>query len=222
MNLPFTTEQFLQLFADYNNAIGPAPIIGYLLALVALVAIFLKKPWASRYTSTVLGAMWIWNGAIYQIAFFATINPIARVFGGLMILEGLFLIGCGLIRRRLDFRFGSSIQSYFAYGLILYSMVIYSLIGMALGHGYPHSPVFSVAPCPTTIFTFGMLLLIVRPIPWHIVVIPVLWALIGSTAAIKLGIREDTALLVGLLIPLWFWRVNRSKTTDSIVNKGLK
>ena len=80
--------------------------------------------------------------------------------------------------------------------MVAFSTIAYPLIGMASGHGYPNGPVFGVTPCPLVIFTFGMLLLSDRSMPKYLVAIPMAWALIGSTAAISLGIREDTGLLV--------------------------
>ncbi|HIH96477.1 MAG TPA: hypothetical protein HA348_03170 [Thermoplasmata archaeon] len=84
--------------------------------------------------------------------------------------------------------------------MIIYDMVIYPVLGCLLGHGYPQSPCFGVAPCPTTIFTFGLLLLSDKKFPKYILLIPLIWSIIGFNAAISLSILEDIGLLiVGLL-----------------------
>jgi hypothetical protein len=69
-------------------------------------------------------------------------------------------------------------------------------------------PVFGVAPCPTTIFTFGILLWTTDRVPKYLLVIPLLWALVGTFAALSLGIPEDYALPVAALISLalLIWR----------------
>ena len=95
--------------------------------------------------------------------------------------------------------------------MIIYSGIVYPVLGMALGHGWPRAPMFGVAPCPTAIFTFGLLMLSARPLPIWLLCIPLAWAGIGSTAAVLLGVREDLGLLVsGLLaaslLPSWGWR----------------
>jgi hypothetical protein len=51
-------------------------------------------------------------------------------------------------------------------------------------------------PCPTTIFTFGLLLWTERAVPKYLLVIPLLWTVIGSSAAWLLGFWEDLGLLV--------------------------
>jgi hypothetical protein len=53
-----------------------------------------------------------------------------------------------------------------------------------------------VAPCPVTIFTFGLLLLADKRVPKYLLVIPFLWSLLGFSAALALTIREDIGLLI--------------------------
>ncbi len=77
---------------------------------------------------------------------------------------------------------------------ILYAMVVYPLLGLALGHWYPRAPMFGVAPCPSTIFTFGLLLLAKRPVPIYILLVPLIWSIIGTTAATGLQVPQDYGL----------------------------
>ena len=55
-------------------------------------------------------------------------------------------------------------------------------------------PAFGV-PCPTTIFTAGLLML-AAPRSWLLSVVPVIWSLIGGSAASLLGVPADYALPV--------------------------
>ncbi len=86
--------------------------------------------------------------------------------------------------------------------------VLYPLIGVASGHRYPAMPMFGVAPCPTTIFTFGLLLWTIDRVPKYLLLIPLLWSLLGVVAALQLGIPEDFVLpLSGLVVTaLLIWR----------------
>jgi hypothetical protein len=77
--------------------------------------------------------------------------------------------------------------------LVLYGL-IYPLIGFTLGLEYPRLPLFAV-PCPTTLITVGFLVAAVGA-PRVAAVVPVLWAVVGSSAAFALGIRADLALVV--------------------------
>jgi hypothetical protein len=69
----------------------------------------------------------------------------------------------------------------------------------------PEATVLGV-PCPTAIFTFGLLFWTVRPIPRHLLVIPLLWALTGSTAVFLFGVLQDLGLLISGLLGLLLLR----------------
>lgn len=80
--------------------------------------------------------------------------------------------------------------------MVVYAAVVYPLVGMWSGHRYPELPMFGITPCPVTIFTFGLMLLAASPVPRWLLVIPVIWSLIGGSAAVMLGVPQDWLLLV--------------------------
>ncbi|WP_230532404.1 DUF6064 family protein [Microvirga roseola] len=90
----------------------------------------------------------------------------------------------------------SGVRGAAGLALIVYAEVLYPLLGVWFGHAHPNLPMFGVIPCPVTIFTFGCLLLTTKPGPWWMLVIPVLWSLVGGSAAFLLGVPQDWALLV--------------------------
>jgi hypothetical protein len=198
MDIPFSIEQFINVFVEYNHTIYPAHLVAYMLGLDALALVFSRKPWANRIVVGILAVMWIWMGAVYHIAFFAEINRGAYFFGAGFLLHGLLLVQV-TVRDDLQFGWAGGAYSLTGLGLVVYAMLIYPLLGMALGHGWPRSPMFGVAPCPTTIFTFGLLLLTTNPVPIRLLVVPFLWSMIGFMAALRLTIYEDVGLLVGLV-----------------------
>jgi hypothetical protein len=85
--------------------------------------------------------------------------------------------------------------------LVAYGIFLYPIVGWYFGQDWPAIPVFSL-PCPTTIFTFGVLCLAVRPFPMTMLVIPVLWAAIGTSAAASLDVPEDFGLPVAAVLTL--------------------
>ena len=194
--LPFTTEQFLQLFEIYNKSIWPAQLIAYLLGISALILIIRNKPRSDSFINVILGTFWIWMGAVYHILFFSGINPAAYIFGFLFILQGILFLVLNRTEHKLQFIFRKDLYGLIGGLFILYAMIVYPLLGLAFGHIYPQSPVFGVAPCPTTIFTFGILLLTKERIPYWLLIIPGLWALIGFSAAVQLTIYEDMGLVI--------------------------
>lgn len=193
MNLPFTIDQFMGVFETYNRAVWPAQIVAYILGITAVFFSLRQTRHSGRIISGILALSWLWIGIVYHLMFFAAINPAARLFGVLFIAQGLLIFWSGVIRSRLSFSFRSTVFHWTGALFILYAMVIYPILGIIQGHGYPCSPSFGITPCPGTIFTFGLFLWTAPPI--YLLIIPFLWSIIGTFAAVTLSIREDFGLL---------------------------
>jgi hypothetical protein len=215
--LPFKVEQFFSVFVAYNHAIWPAQIVAYLAGAIALLAIIQRYRRAGRAVAAILGILWLWNGLVYHLAFFAPINPAAYGLAALFVLQGALFIGHGVIGIGLSFAKPFDWRSALGILLCAYAGVLYPALGYLLGHAWPEAPMFGVAPCPTTIFTFGVLMLAAGPLPIWLVAIPVVWSAIGATAAVLLNVPEDFGLLAsGILgiaiLPFWgHGRVDRDR-----------
>lgn len=79
--------------------------------------------------------------------------------------------------------------------LVVFALVVYPIWSWYAGHSYPYTPTFGL-PCPTTLFTVGMLAFVVPSYPRSPLVVPVLWCFVGAQAAFLLGVSQDFALLV--------------------------
>ncbi|QWG25564.1 hypothetical protein KMZ93_12150 [Bradyrhizobium sediminis] len=194
--LPFTPEQFLIVFVNYNHGIWPIQIAAYLLGGIAVTSLFLTTPASDRAIAGILAAMWLWTGFFYHGIWFAVINKAAYVFAALFMVQGCYLIYAGVYRRQIRFGLRCGLAAWAGAAFVVYAAIAYPLIGMATGHAYPAMPMFGVTPCPVTIFTFGMLLLTVDTVPRGLLVIPVVWSLIGGSAAILLNVPQDWLLLL--------------------------
>ncbi len=200
MALPFTVDQFLSVFEAYNRAIGPAPLVAYALGVAALALACRGGRTSSRAVLCVLAAFWALNGAGYHLAFFRAVNPIATAFGVAFLAEAALLAFAAARAEPLPFRFRPGPRPLLGVAFAAYALVAYPLLGMASGHAYPRAPMFGVAPCPTTIFTFALFLLIEARVPAWLYAIPFLWSLLGVSAAAQLGIREDYGLAVAGIV----------------------
>jgi hypothetical protein len=211
MKIPFTVEQFFDVFAAYNVAVWPAPLVAYVLGIIAVVLVFREGRLSAPTISAVLSLFWIWMGGIYHLAFFSAINPAAWFFGMLFIFQGLLFILNSVGYNKLEFRFSLRPLPVIGACFIVYALVVYPLLGFSLGHAYPGVPLFGVAPCPTTIFTFGLLLCCARPVPVYLLVIPLLWSIVGMSAAISLHVPQDYGLVIaGVVGTLLILVQNRS------------
>jgi hypothetical protein len=191
--LPFSAEQFFAVFARYNEAIWPAQIVAYAAGAGVVVLTMVRRRWSGTAVAIVLAALWLWTGVAYHALHFAPINRLAYVFAGLYALQAALWVWQG---RRLRFSGASAAATGLAVALIAYAAIVYPAVGWAAGHAYPAAPTFGVTPCPLTLFSLGVLLL-APSAPRLLYVVPLLWSLIGGSAALLLDVPQDWALLVG-------------------------
>ena len=204
--MPFSADAFFSVFARYNQAIWPLQIAAYLLGF-AVIAFLVRRSRASSIAiSLVLAAMWAVNGIGYHWLFFAAVNPAAGIFGVLFLIQAILLAASHWIfSDRISFAITTDARSVCGLVLMVFALLVYPLWGHLSGHAYPATPVFGVAPCPTVIFSTGVLLMgNWRTMRW-LLIIPGVWAAIGGSAAFLLGVPQDSGLIVGGLILVFFY-----------------
>ena len=202
--LPFTPEQFVAVFANYNAAIWPAQVVAYLLGSFAVLSLlFHQGLWSDRAIAAILALIWAWTGFAYHLLFFATINKAAYAFFLLFVVQAAALAYAG-IYRRIDFGLLPGAATWVGTAFVFYAAVAYPSIGMAAGHPAVELPMFGITPCPVTMFTFGILLMTLRRPPIVLLVIPALWSIIGGSAAFLLHVPQDWPLLFSsaIAVPL--------------------
>ena len=201
MRLPFSVDQFFAVIQHYNTSVWPAQVVLLLLGMVSIIFLLWKHPWSSVAISGVLALLWGWMGVVFHIAFFTSINPLAYAFGALSLVGAVVLVWLGMVRRALDFVPRRDARS--AIGLLLmgFALVVYPVWSTLAGHAYPSLPTFGL-PCPTTIFTIGMLAMArARQARWALIV-PILWSLVGGQAAFLLDVPPDLGLIAAGLVAL--------------------
>jgi hypothetical protein len=215
MNLPFTPEQFFNVFTQYNLAVWPMQVVIYAWAIAALYFALKETNYSARAISTVLAFLWLWIGLVYHLIYFSSINPAAYLVGGLFILQGILFFISGVWWNKISFKPHLNLYSIIGSVFILYGLLIYPVLGYFLGHVYPQAPTFGL-PCPTTIFTFGLLLWTDRKVSQYLLIIPLFWSLLGFSAAVQLGVLEDWMLLItGLAATAMIWY--KDKTVRKLI-----
>jgi hypothetical protein len=199
MKTPFTTDQFFSVFENYNHSVFPVQIIIFVLAVCALIAIGTKIKQKDKFVAGFLGFLWLWIGIVYHIAFFSGINNVALGFGVLFILQGLFLLWEGVLLYNLKFAYKMSVQAYFGYFFILYGLLVYPVVGYLFEQNLSKT-ISAGLPCPSVILTFGFLLLCDKKFSKYLLIIPSIWALIGISTVIKLGVYQDGMMLIAAII----------------------
>ncbi|MFM9883806.1 MAG: DUF6064 family protein [Burkholderiales bacterium] len=212
MTLPFTVEQFFAVFRTYNDAVWPMQGVLHGLGLGAVaLAFFPRTPAADRVVVGILVALWAWMGIAYHMLFFSGITPAAWLFGTLFLVQAALLGWVGLANLQLRFGWPGPLRGAIATVLVVYALLIYPALNVWLGHGLMGGPTFGL-PCPTTIFTIGMLGMVVAPFPRLVWVIPILWSGIGGSAAWLLAVPQDLGLIAAGMVALGFCVAGRPES----------
>ena len=214
MPLPFTREQFFDLFAAYNEALWPLVVALWIVSAVIVVRQLSESHQHDRWASALLAGHWAWSALAYHAAFFTSINPAAWLFAALFLGQAVLFFHVGVIQRRLSFAPWGNAWAPLAWSLIAYSLA-YPAINAIEHRSLLRIPTFGL-PCPTTIFTAGVLML-ATPRCWSLSVVPVIWAAIGGSATFVLGVYADGALpMAGLALAIFSVR----RTTPDQLRAG--
>jgi|WetSurMetagenome_2_1015567.scaffolds.fasta_scaffold118638_2 hypothetical protein len=210
MNTPFTIEQFLDVFRNYNTSVFPMQFVFYLLCIIVIFLAVKNK--SHKTINSILSFFWLWMGVVYHIIYFSPINKAAYAFGTLFIVQSILILYFGVFKNKLSLGFEKNIYGFTGILLMLYALIIYPYIGYLLGHSYPYSPTLGL-PCPTTIFTLGVFLWSDKKFPLTVIIIPFVWSVIGFMAAMNFGIKEDIGLLIAGVLTLIMLILKNKKYT---------
>jgi hypothetical protein len=121
----------------------------------------------------------------------------------------------GAIRQTVKFSAAPAKWRIIGTTFVVYALFLYPMIAVASGQRYPEIPTFGV-PCPVTIFTLGLLIgtRSTRPVLWAI---PVLWSLVATQAALRLGVAEDFGLTAAAVAALWFAFANGYRASSPAI-----
>lgn len=194
--MPFTADQFLDVFAAYNAALWPFAVTLWIVTVLTCGALISRSTNWTVVHRSLLAGHWIWAGTVYHALFFTTINPAAWLFAALFVAQGAMFIAL----RSPDLSFvdrPGPIRLVVSSVLIGYSL-IYPFIVWADGFAYPRMPTFGV-PCPTVLLTIGFLVASSTP-SLVLAVIPLGWSLLGVSAVWLFGVRADAALPVAGIV----------------------
>jgi Family of unknown function (DUF6064) len=136
VNLPFSHDAFLDVFAAYNTAWWPVALMLWIATLAGAIQLVRGRARGAGLAA-LLAVHWAWSSLVYHAGYFAAINPAARLFAALFLAQALAFLWTGVVRRRLAFAWGSSRRHGVAAVLLLVAL------------GYPalaRLTVFAVAP----------------------------------------------------------------------------
>ena len=198
MSFKITIEDFLLTLENYNLDIWPLQVFSYILGILAVVLAIKSTKYSNRIISLILSIYWLWIGMVFCLIYWSKTYEPAYIFGVMIIIQGLIFLN-SFFRQNISFSFKPDFYSIFGILLIFYSMIGYPFVGLFIGHTYPRFFPFGLVPCPTIIFTFGLLLWADRKFSRYIIINPTLCSLPGFLAVYH-GIFEDIGLIISGLL----------------------
>jgi hypothetical protein len=212
--MPFTHDQFLDLFGVYNTQLW-FMVVALWLVSAAAVVLYFRGQLTVVLAAVLLAVHWAWSGLVYHGFYFTRINPAAWLFAALFVIEAGLLVWYARSSRRLTrLPRERRIGRLWLADLFLVGSLAYPGLVLITGLAMPRAPLFAV-PCPTVLLTAGLLLAMGAPAPRALAVIPILWAALGGYAAVAFGVVPDyllfvagVALVVATLTP---WRVSHPR-----------
>jgi hypothetical protein len=204
VKIPFTSAEFYGVFSAYNMAVWPMQLPLLALGALAVVLLIRQRTNASAGISAILAFLWVWQALAYHLTFFTAINPLAYAFAAIFMAGAAVFFWQGVVHRRLSFKptvITNGWRMWAGWGLLMFALLIYPAWTYLSGHHYPAFPTFGL-PCPSTLFTIGLLAFLVKPYPPSPFVVPVLWCFVGSQAAFVFDVTADLGLIVAGVLGL--------------------
>ena len=183
MNDMIPAAEFKKHIMEYSLQVWPLLLVAYILAIISVILIFRKKNISDKIISSTLAYLWLLDGIVHQwiLGTFPPSQKYTIVF--LFSLQGILFLIYGVLKPSISYEFKRGPYSVLGIFFILYSLVFYPVIGFLTGFGFPEGPVMGLI-CPTTIFTFGILLFTTPKFPKFLLIIPFVWAFWGGVLAI--------------------------------------
>jgi hypothetical protein len=159
--------------------------------LLVLVPLFRPGKVGNRVVTGMLALLWLWVGLVFWVP---AASQMAMLYApaALFAVQGALFLNA-LVRGHLTYGPVGRADTMLGLAFVAYALAGYPLVGLWVGHVYPHAVLSPLFPCPAIVLTFG-LLLFARRVPRHLLVIPTLWAL-GGLLWLYLGMGEDAGLV---------------------------
>jgi FtsH-binding integral membrane protein len=86
--LSFSAEEFMLVLEQYNTSIWPMQIVAYLLVILVLFFSFKSSKYSQKIISVILSFLWLFNGVVFSLIYWAPSHLFGYVFGICCIVQG--------------------------------------------------------------------------------------------------------------------------------------
>jgi hypothetical protein len=143
----------------YNTGIFPMQVVSLIVA-IALTCLVSARPGtkASIMMKGYLSFTYAWIVGVYYLLFGQSSFSIGRLINSVLFSLVAVAFAADIFVGRTEFGLPKEKgKRYITFTLVVLALVVYPLLDWALGHPYPEVLMFGVVPCPTIIFSIGLL-----------------------------------------------------------------
>ena len=166
----FSARAYYGLFALLNRHLWPLQPVALAWGIAIAVMALRGSPGMPRFATLMLAAAWCGVAWLYFVREYSTIHTYGRWFAGAFLLEAMLL---ALTAARAETPAPARSSVLLAAGLLALAIVVQPLVAPILGRPLVQAEVFGLAPDPTVVATFGVMLALRAP--WWVWPVPVLW-----------------------------------------------
>lgn len=200
--LPYTSEVYFRLIAQYYASFPGLPVIAWLLALMVVVALIRPFPGRDRLIAGVVAAGWLWTGIVFHYGWFATINFAAPVYAALFLVQGAVMLWVGVVRHRVTYARPGGGRGMVGLAVAGLGGLVWPLLDLAFGHGWGEVRIAGATPAPTALLLLGLSLLTRGCWPWQLLIVPLIWVVAGTLTGWILGVPQDMLLALAAAVVL--------------------
>jgi hypothetical protein len=178
----FSQTVYYRQFELYNQAIWPLHIVAICFALVILYALWKKPAWGGQLVALVLAVSWLWVAWAFLYQRFYQIHVVADWYAFGFVLQAGLVAWYGVLRNRFAPLVKNQLRTNIGSGLLFTSFIFYPFIALIAGRSWMQLEMFALAPDPTALATFAVLLFYKVPVVLY--AIPIIWMLFSTVTLI--------------------------------------
>lgn len=180
----FSATTYFRQFELYNHAIWPLHLLAVAFSFVIIYALWKKPRRAARLVAALLVVSWLWVAWAFLYQRFNQIHIVANWYALGFVLQAGLLAWYGVIQNRLVPVSRNLLRVKLGSGLFFVAFISYPFIPFLTGRHWLQLEMIFLAPDPTVIATFAILLFYQSP--KVLFIIPTIWVFLSGMTLITM------------------------------------
>ena len=175
----FSADVYFRLFERYNQEAWPLQVVAIFFAGLLLTIIKKRPTWSGQGILIILAISWCWVAWGFLHKWFYQVHVAANGYAIGFILQVLLMSWYSLKKKLFTEMSSISWQLKIGTVLLVTVLLLYPFIAVLSGRYWWQFEMFAMAPDPTVLATFAILIL--HRASWVLYVIPITWVIITIT-----------------------------------------